>query len=119
MTLILCFVYAQKKGFTFASGMPKLNWESFPSEKEPKKNDNLKKEDNNHPKKEEKIDQKPKEKTEPKQDIKPKEDEDKKELEDKKQEEPQNTRPRQEEPQNTRPRLFRRGIIQNCGPGGV
>ena len=55
MTLILCFVYAQKKGFTFASGMPKLNWESFPSEKEPKKNDNLKKEDNNHPKKDEKI----------------------------------------------------------------
>ena len=109
MTLILCFVYAQKKGFTFASGMPKLNWESFPSEKEPKKNDNLKKEDNNHPKKDEKIDQKPKEKTEPKQDVKPKQDEDKKELEDKK----------QEEPQNTRPRLFRRGIIQNCGPGGV
>ena len=108
MTLILCFVYAQKKGFTFASGMPKLNWESFPSEKEPK-NDNLKKEDNNHPKKDEKIDHKPKEKNEPKQDIKPKEDEDKKELEDKK----------QEEPQNTRPRLFRRGIIQNCGPGGV
>jgi len=109
MTLVLCFVYAQKKGFTFASGMPKLNWESFPSEKEPQKNENFKKEDKNHPKKDEKIDQKPKEKTEPKQDVKPKQDEDKKELEDKK----------QEEPQNTRPRLFRRGIIQNCGPGGV
>jgi stringent starvation protein B len=59
MTLILCFVYAQKKGFTFASGMPKLNWESFTSEKEPKKNDNLKKEYNDKPKKDEKNGAKP------------------------------------------------------------
>lgn len=113
LTVILCFVYVQKKGFSFNTHINVPNWNSFPIEKlKPTDKENSpKSEDKKEPKKDEKIEKKPEPKSEPKSESKPEsKPQPKEELEEKSQEE--------SVPQNSRPRFFRRGRVIECLPGG-
>lgn len=108
LTLILCFGYLNKKGFSFSKHMSKPNWESFPQEKSSpeKKIEDQKLDEKKKPKKEEKIEKKPEPKTEPKPEEKNNPDE---QIEEK---------PSESNPQNSKPRLFRRGrFFSDCTSG--
>lgn len=108
LTVILCFGYAQKKGFSFSKHVTKPNWESFPQDKQSseKPKDGPRLEEKKDPKKEEKVEKKP----EPKSDVKP---EEKNQPNEKLDENPDEA-----VPQNSRPRFFRRGrVFSDCISG--
>ena len=111
LTVILCFTYAQKKGFSFYKNFNTPNWDSFPLEK------SLPKEKDNFPKLEEKKDHK-KEDSIPKNDIKPENKQQPKNEPQEEQKEKLEEKPQEEQiPQNNKPRFFRRGRFVDCGPG--